>query len=136
MRLLLLGFVAACTSSSGAASDPPCVEGLSTACQPTYDPPIWSTIHAKILAPTCATGRGTCHTPDFAPNGLVLSDPDQSYGELLDGRRVIPGNPACSLLEKRLQSSDPSYRMPRGPTPLSSGDLCTITKWIAAGAQK
>jgi hypothetical protein len=112
------------------------VQGLTTACQPAYDPPTWATIHAKILAPTCATGTGTCHTADFAPRGLVLSDADASYTALLDGRRVLPGDPACSLLVKRLESSDPSYRMPRGPTPLSAGELCTITKWIAAGAQK
>ncbi|HEY8080220.1 MAG TPA: c-type cytochrome domain-containing protein [Labilithrix sp.] len=137
MRFLWLGFVAACTSSSGGpAPDPPCVQDLPASCQPTYDPPTWSTIHAKILAPTCATGKGTCHTPDFAPNGLVLADADASYAMLLDGRRVLPNNPSCSLLVKRLTSSDPSYRMPRGPTPLSAGDLCTITTWIANGAAK
>ncbi len=136
MRFLLLAFVAACTSSSGGTSDPPCVTSLPASCQPTYDPPIWSTIHAKILAPTCATGKGTCHTPDFAPNGLDLADADKSYGELLDGRRVLPKDPGCSLLVKRLASTDSSYRMPRGPTPLSAGDLCTVTKWIENGAAK
>ncbi len=112
------------------------MQGLSTSCQPQYDPPTFSTIHAKILAPTCATGVGTCHTADAAPAGLVLSDADQSYKLLLDGRRVLPGDPSCSLLVKRLSSSDPNYRMPRGPTPLSAGELCTITKWIAGGAQR
>lgn len=126
---------AACTSSSG-ASDPPCVEGLTTSCKPQYDPPTFATIHDKILKPTCATGQGTCHTPDAAKNGLVLSDADQSYSMLVDGRRVIKGDPGCSLLMKRLESSDSSYRMPRGPTPLSAGELCTITQWIANGAAR
>jgi hypothetical protein len=112
------------------------VEGLSTSCKPQYDPPTFATIHSKILAPTCATGQGTCHTPDAAKAGLVLSDPDQSYSLLVDGRRVIKGDPSCSLLMKRLSSNDSGYRMPRGPTPLSAGELCTITQWIAGGAAR
>ena len=32
--------------------------------------------------------------------------------------RVSAGDPACSVLAKRLLSSDPAYRMPKGPTPL------------------
>jgi len=124
----------ACTSS--AASDPPCVEGLTTSCKPQYDPPTFATIHANILQPTCATGQGTCHTADAAKAGLVLSDLDQSYAMLVDGRRVIKGDPSCSLLMKRLTSTDPGYRMPRGPTPLNAGELCTITQWIAGGAAR
>lgn len=131
-------FLAACTSSDGTPTDPPCVSGLTADCAASYDPPTFSTIHAKILKPTCASGTGTCHTSDAAMGGLVFEDEKQSYALLLGQNggkpRVLAHDPSCSLLEKRLSSTDPSYRMPRGPTPLSAPDHCTITKWIAAGA--
>lgn len=130
--------LAACTSSDGQTGDPPCVGGLTPDCAATYDPPTFATIHAKILKPTCATGTGTCHTSDAAMGGLVLEDAHRSYQLLLGENggkaRVLAHDPSCSLLEKRLNATDPGYRMPRGPTPLSAGDICTITKWIAAGA--
>jgi hypothetical protein len=132
--------VAGCTTSDGTGGDPPCVEGLSTSCAAQYDPPTFDTIYTKILHPTCASGTGTCHTPDAAKGGLVFDDPDRAYAMLLgkDGSRarVLPGDPACSLIMKRLSSTDPNYRMPRGPTPLTPGERCTVTKWIAAGAAR
>jgi len=136
----VLPCVVACTSSDPAAGDPPCVTGLSADCQATYDPPTYETIYAKIFVPTCATGKGTCHTSDAAMGGLVFASPDDAYAMLLGQNgahaRVLPNDASCSLLMKRLTSNDPNYRMPRGPTPLSAGDICTVTKWIAQGAPK
>jgi hypothetical protein len=132
----------ACTTSDGNSSggEPPCVQGLSVDCKAQYDPATFDTIFTKILKPTCASGTGTCHTSDAAMGGLVFEDPDRAHAMLLgsDGSRarVLPGDPACSLLMKRLSSTDPSYRMPRGPTPLTAGEQCTITKWIAAGGAR
>jgi hypothetical protein len=114
--------------------------GLSTACQPQYDPPSFDTIHAKIFVPTCATGRGTCHTSDGAKGGLVLENADTSYAMLLGkggGRaRVLPNDASCSLLMKRLTSTDPNTHMPPGSTSITPGELCTITQWIARGANR
>jgi hypothetical protein len=129
-----------CTSSSEEPSEPPCVQGLTADCKAANDPPAYATIYAKIFAPTCATGSGTCHTDDAREGGLSFADAHAAYAMLLgqDGQkaRVLPGDPSCSLLVKRLASSDSSYRMPRGPTPLSPAELCTITKWIAEGAKE
>ena len=141
VRALSLGapfalLAAACSTSSGPAPDPPCVQGLSADCAATYDPPTYSTIFDKILHPTCATGRGTCHTADTAPNGLVFETADDAYKLLLDGRRVLPGDPSCSLIMKRLTSTDPNYHMPKGSLSLSAGDQCTIVRWIATGAAR
>jgi len=127
----------------GCSSDPPppdpfaCVENLSTDCAPLYDPPDYSTIFSKILQPTCAAGMGTCHTSDAQMGGLVFEDADDAYARLLGdvGRaRVIPGDPACSLLVIRLESHDPNVRMPPGPTPLLESERCTVIRWIADGA--
>jgi hypothetical protein len=128
--------MAACTSTNGPPPDPPCVQGLTASCAPQYDPPTFAIIYEKILHPTCATGIGTCHTADAAKGGLVYEDPDEAYGRLVDGRRVIPGDPSCSLLMKRLTSTDRSYHMPPGSLSLTAGEECTIVQWIAAGAKR
>jgi Planctomycete cytochrome C len=130
-----------CTGSSDtgdAGTDPPCVTGLTASCAATYAPPTFDTIFTNIFQPNCAVGTGTCHTSDFAAGGIVFADAGAAYATLLgaDGGTpyVLPDNPGCSTLMKRLESSDPSYHMPRGPTSLSDGDLCTIVQWIDEGA--
>jgi hypothetical protein len=129
---------AACSSSSNDA--PACVANLSLDCKPIYDPPVYQTIFDKTFHPTCASGTGTCHTSDAAKGGLVFEDADTAYALLLgqqDGRkRVIPHDPACSLLMERLESTDPSFHMPRGPNSLLPSELCAIAQWIAAGAAR
>jgi hypothetical protein len=128
---------AACSSHDA----PACVVDPSPSCKPAYDPPVYATIFTKILQPTCATGAGTCHTSDAAMGSLALDNVDVAYDQLL-GRngaprvRVVPGNPSCSLLMERLESSDPAFRMPRGDISLSAAEICTIAQWISAGAQR
>lgn len=130
-----LGILLAC------GTDPPedsCVTTVRLDCSPQYSPAVYTTIFEKILRPTCASGRGTCHTADAAKGGLVFEDAETAYALLLgqrDGRvRVSPGDPSCSLLSKRLRASNPSRRMPPGPVGLSDGEVCTIARWIADGA--
>jgi hypothetical protein len=137
LSLVLLG----CSSDPPAPPpEPPCVQGLSAQCQPEYDPPIYATLHAKIFLPICAAGTGTCHSADGAKNGLIFENADQAYGMLLGQNgahvRVIPGDPSCSLIMKRLTSKDPNYHMPPGSTPLTAGEICAITQWIANGAKR
>ena len=114
--------------------------GLTTSCAATYAPPTFDTIFTNIFQPNCAVGTGTCHTSDFAAGGIVFADASHAYDTLLgaDGGTpfVLPGDPGCSTLMKRLESNDPSYHMPRGPTFLSLADRCTIVQWIGEGAQR
>jgi hypothetical protein len=132
-------------SASGATADagtldPPCVTGLDAGCAATFSPPAYGTIFTNIFQPNCAVGTGTCHTSDFVAGGIVFADASAAYDILRgdDGGAVfvVPGNPGCSTLMKRLESSDPSYHMPRGSSFLSDGDLCTIVQWIAEGAAR
>jgi hypothetical protein len=71
--------------------------------------------------------------------GLVFENIDMSYALLLGQNggkaRVIPGDPACSLVVEKLESTDPTFRMPPG-TPLLPGEQCTIVQWIAQGAKR
>jgi len=136
--LALVGCAGCSSNGDSSSTDPPCVTGLDAGCAATYDPPTYDTIYTSILVPNCAVGTGTCHTSDFAPDGLVFADETTSYDTLLglDGGTplVLPGNPGCSTLMKRLESTDPDYHMPKGPSFLSAGDLCTIVQWISQGA--
>jgi hypothetical protein len=133
----------ACSNGGNGSSDDadvPCVTGLDAGCAATYDPPTYDAIYSGILVSNCAVGTGTCHTSDFAPDGLVFADETTSYDTLLavngGTALVLPGNPGCSTLMKRLESTDPSYHMPKGPSFLSAGDLCTIVQWISQGAPR
>lgn len=132
--------LAACSSEPPPEPAPlPCAAGLSATCAPQYDPPTFATIHAKILRPSCATGA-SCHTGAARRGDLALDDEAASYAMLLgkDGSRarVAPGDPSCSLLMKRVTSTDPAVHMPPGSGSLSAGEICTLTQWIAKGAPR
>jgi len=132
--------LAACSSSGGdGPSGPACVTPMSLECKPLYDPPSYQNIFQQTFQKSCAVGVGTCHTSDGAKGGLVFADANTAYALLLGqqgGRqRVVPGNPGCSLLMERLQSTDPTFRMPLGDQPLLPAEVCAITQWIANGAK-
>ncbi len=134
-----MGGLVICGCSSPEPAALSCVANLLTDCNPLYDPPLYSTIFSKILQPTCASGTGTCHTSDAAMGGLVMEDADDAYARLLGDighPRVLPFDPACSLIVIRLEAHDPNVRMPPGPTPLLASERCDVIQWIAAGASR
>lgn len=116
---------------------PTCVKNLDLSCAPLY-PPDFDHVYNNTLHPTCAQAGGSCHSAEGHQHGLVFEDPDQSYALLLgtaDGRvRVVPGDPACSLLVERIMSTG-RYAMPPG-NPLSDAERCAIVQWVANGAQR
>jgi hypothetical protein len=67
--------------------------------------------------------------------GLVMEDPDTAYRDLVDQNRVVPGKPECSLMARRISSTDVSFMMPPGLA-LDPGDRCAIIQWIAQGANR
>jgi hypothetical protein len=140
VRWLPLLWVVLSSAGCGSGSGPSCVAGLSLDCKPLFDPPTYQVLFDQIFQPTCATGVGTCHTADAAKNGLIFADADAAYELLLSPTNAAPrvksGDPACSLLMIRLESTDPGFRMPPGPTPLLEAARCAIAQWIAQGAQR
>jgi hypothetical protein len=144
LSVLRRTFAAALVLAAGCGSKgddtPACVTNLPKTCMPLYDPPTFSTIYAKILHPTCAEGIATCHTSDGAKAGLVFENEDDAYALLLGQRggraRVLPNDPACSLIIIRTASTDPNFRMPPGNVPLPAEELCDIQLWIAQGAPR
>lgn len=130
----------ACSSSTPPDAQLTCVADVSATCSPSYAPPTYDIIFAKILQPNCATGTGTCHTADAREGGLAFVSADESYSLLLGKNgapaRVVAGDASCSQIMERLGSHDASLHMPPGPISLSAPDQCTIQKWIAAGAAR
>jgi len=134
--------------AGGCASDPApaaCVSDLQLDCTPAYAP-TYDTIFADVLVPRCgaSSSNGTsCHygpSAESAKGGLPLSDPDMAYRALLgelDGRaRVIAGDPQCSILVERLESSDPNFLMPDRGKPLPEDVRCAVRQWVAMGAPR
>jgi hypothetical protein len=134
---------------TGDTDDPPaqaaqCLEGLALDCTPAYVP-TYDAIFDDVLERSCGSAGtgGTCHygpTAETAQGGLVLSDRDLAYDQLL-GRggasaRVLPGDPQCSPLVARLESDDPGFRMPVGGSPLPEAARCAVRQWIANGAMR
>jgi hypothetical protein len=138
----LAGVVAGLVGSAlalGACSTPdpdrPCV-ALNAQCQPLHDPPTYSTIFTEIFHPNCSA-MGACHGPPTPSAGLSFEDSAEAYQLLLGTKggkaRVLPNDPGCSILAKRLFSTDPGFHMPPGGN-LSDAQLCDVVKWLVAGA--
>jgi hypothetical protein len=115
-----------------------CVENLPTTCDPAFTP-TWTSVYDKVIRPSCGgTGSGaSCHAAEGKQGGLELSSSDGSLSALLgevDGKpRVLSGDPACSILVGRIESSDPARRMPLGGQ-LNEATRCAVRQWIEMGA--
>jgi hypothetical protein len=123
--------------------DPPvvqCVENLPTQCTPSLNTD-FDSIYTKVLAQSCGVGSNgaACHGATGLSGGLGLQTEQIAYDDLLNapGRpRVVPGDPKCSILMERIESSDASFRMPLGDTQLTAGVRCAIQTWIQNGAPR
>jgi hypothetical protein len=121
---------AGCSDDAGA-----CVEA-ELACNPLYQP-TFDNVFTQTLNDKCADAP--CHDAQAPQANLSYVDPDQAYDLLLgiaDGReRVLPGDPGCSLLIRRIESMDPGFQMPPGAR-LSEQERCSVRQWIADGAER
>ncbi|HKP60053.1 MAG TPA: c-type cytochrome domain-containing protein [Polyangiales bacterium] len=141
LRLLccfaLLAPLAACGGDD--SDELPCVENLDAACVPGF-PATWDNVYQFVIEQRCGGASGvSCHGPDGMKGGLSLYSKTVAYDGLVHGvggePRVLPKDPACSELMKRIETSDEALRMPlNAGKPLSAGDRCSIQQWIAAGA--
>lgn len=78
----------------------------------------------QILLERCVA----CHGPDKHKADLRL---DQAASA---ARVIAPGKPEESELYRRLLSTDPEERMPKGKDPLPTAEIAILRDWIAAGA--
>jgi len=117
-----------------------CLEPLPRDCAIIWTD--YETMHTRLFGATCGASStaGGCHAAEGAMGGLVLEDVDLAHDALLspgsNGQpRIIPGDPECSKLVKRLYSDEPGYQMPPGGR-LKDNELCSIVRWIADGAER
>lgn len=99
------------------------------------DAPTFSNVYGGILEQSCA-GSG-CHIGGAAA-GLDMGSKEKAYASLLDGRRVIPGDPKKSVLFIRISPdlcTGGCTTMPRGRPPLDDSTRAVIEHWIADGAK-
>jgi hypothetical protein len=127
-------------TSAGAGGGPNCIDPLPDECGLAFAPS-YDAFYENLLRATCGASStgGSCHGPDGGMAGLFLHDREMAYDYLLgdvdDRARVIPGDPECSELVRRIESTDPDVMMP--PTGrLSDGQRCAIERWIAMGAKR
>jgi hypothetical protein len=123
---------AACSSSNNEDENAKCVV-VSLDCQPIVSPPTFDALYKNIFQPSCASGSGACHG-DAVSAGLDMRTIESAFNGL--SMRVKPDDVGCSTLEKRVESSSSTFRMPPGPTPLSDAQRCAIRQWIANGAAR
>jgi hypothetical protein len=103
------------------------------------DPASLDALHRTVLLKSCAGTPGLCHNGQFEPN---LSTPALTYENLvlrpsLEHRkqaRVVPGDPAGSLLIDKLRNKGVISQMPLGAEPLPEDQIAAIEAWIQAGA--
>lgn len=108
----------------------------------TFEPTLES-IQANVFTPICAE----CHFGAGAPHGLVLTDAQSSYDNLVGVLsqespsyfRVLPGDPDASYVVHKIEGTqDSGNRMPNGcPVTqpcLDAETIGIVRDWIGAGA--
>jgi hypothetical protein len=124
--------------SSGGSDEPACLPApVSTDCTPLYAP-TFENVFGQTLSMKCAVSG--CHKAPDAKAGMELDNIDTAYTELLTKSttsepRVKAGDLQCGKVIVRLDTKGESYSMPPS-NPLMETELCSIRKWIAAGATR
>jgi hypothetical protein len=131
--LLCAGAVAALGACGTSQATDDCSAVVDRACATAYEP-TFDNVFQRTLRPSCALAGASCHASEGHQAGLVFEDPDVAHRLLLE-RPVVAGKPECSLLVRRVTSTDTSFMMPPG-LPLTVGEQCAIAAWIDRGAAR
>lgn len=110
--------------------------------------PTWPAIFDRIVRTSCAFSL--CHDDETAAGALDMSTPEGAYAALMGpaagrlcgeggGARVVPGDPAASLLVHKLTGNTGEgpvcgNRMPSAGNHLSESRVESIRAWIENGA--
>lgn len=134
--VLITALMTAAVAGCGGGSSPPSVTGPAPTAQPTL-----STIQSQIFGRCTACHTNAGRTPEAGLNLL----PGAAHGNLVNvasttnpGQlRVIPGDPANSLLIRKLEGTPGTLgdRMPQGGPFLTPDQIALIREWIQLGAR-
>lgn len=85
-----------------------------------------------IFSSRCALSG--CRSDDSRSGGLSLASFEGvASGGSFSGDVVLPGRPDQSRLIQRVESSEPSFRMPRGGPEISTPEKETLRSWVLSG---
>jgi len=127
----VMGLVVVMVACGDEPTEPICPP-VAAECTPQYEP-VFDSVYTNTIQRSCGVGANSCHGAGSTASGLDLSSPMVAHEQLLEKNRVIPNDPACSVMVQRMNHSDPSLLMPPG-SPLSAAEICSVQKWIEAGA--
>jgi len=126
----VLVLVCACGEDPAAPACPP----VASECTPQYEP-VFDQVYTNTIRRSCSVGGNSCHGGAAGAGGLDLSLADIAYEQLLERQRVVPNDPSCSTIIQRMHHEDPAKLMPPGAR-LSAEEICSVQKWIEAGAER
>jgi len=111
-----------------------CLETLPSSCTPQYLP-TFENVYKNTFSKSCAGGGSSCHADTNHHGGLDFSSQETAYETIAkpDLGLVVAGDPDCSELMIRLESTTSGIAMPPG-APLSPEEKCAIMMWIEQGA--
>jgi hypothetical protein len=124
----LLSFFAGCPSPEPRE----CVT-VDVACAPANDA-TYDALFTQTFERSCTLSGVSCHASTGKQGGIDFQNREAAYDALL-GRSVVPNDPGCSELVRRITATDSNIRMPPGRA-LTPQEQCAIVKWIAAGAKR
>lgn len=88
------------------------------------------TAHIKpILQSKCVA----CHGPTMGSAGVRFDQRTGVASPGYSGKPLIGGTLQTNEIYRRVSSTDPSYRMPKGQPPLSSAEVELFRRWVEAG---
>jgi mono/diheme cytochrome c family protein len=90
---------------------------------------------AREIAPVLISNCTGCHGNQNPRNNLNLTTMTGLIRGGDRGEPVLPGQPADSLLVKKLKGTADGARMPQQRAPLEAAVIAKIEKWIAEGAR-
>ena len=80
-----------------------------------------------------------CHGPDQQQrvSDFRLDTRDGAFADLENGRAIVPGDLAASVLARRISSNDPDFKMPPADSgrSLSAAQIVLLRRWIEQGAR-
>ncbi len=82
---------------------------------------------SDLLVASC----GDCHGPDGDEKQFI----EPTLAQLVDLKRVVPGNAASSRIIAKMIDKNPETRMPKDADPLPEEEIDLIRRWIDAGAK-
>jgi hypothetical protein len=119
---------------------PPACTMVDTSCMAGY-PPTFDNVYKNTIKVSCGVDDNSCHSTAGHQGGLSFQEGEmaaytalmQSSGLDPSRKRVVPGDPACSLMIVRTEGVGKDYQMPKGD-PLTPEARCALVQWVEAGA--